>query len=251
TWARLGPYAVTLAATGQVQFTSSGGWPNFSGVELWQQTGGTPISYTLSTPTVGSGTVVRSPNAASYASGSTVSLTAAPAVGFTFAGWSGDATGSANPLSVSMSSNKTITATFTAVATTTYTLTVNTTGSGTVVRSPNAATYASGSTVSLTAAPAAGFTFAGWSGDATGAANPLSVSMSSNKTITATFTATGGGGAFTFYRAVNLGGPALTLDGNAWAGSTAPNYSTNGAAFANQAVPLVPATDAARAGMIR
>ncbi|GAA3964904.1 hypothetical protein GCM10022407_09310 [Hymenobacter antarcticus] len=29
---------MTLAATGQVQFTSSGGWPNFSGVELWQQT---------------------------------------------------------------------------------------------------------------------------------------------------------------------------------------------------------------------
>ncbi|MDB5268491.1 MAG: Delta-60 repeat protein/Por secretion system C-terminal sorting [Hymenobacter sp.] len=56
---------------------------------------------------------------------------------------------------------------------------------------------------------------------------------------------------YAFYRAINLNGPALTLDGHAWVGSTAPNYSTNGASFQNQNVPLVPATDAARAGMIR
>ncbi|WP_460619217.1 SBBP repeat-containing protein [Hymenobacter ruber] len=56
---------------------------------------------------------------------------------------------------------------------------------------------------------------------------------------------------YAFYRAINLNGPALTLDGHAWAGSTAPNYSTNGASFQNQNVPLIPATDAARAGMIR
>ena len=60
-----------------------------------------------------------------------------------------------------------------------------------------------------------------------------------------------GGSTFDFYRAINLNGPALTLDGNAWAGSTAPHYSTNGAAFQNQGVPLIPATDAARTGMIR
>ncbi|RYU79559.1 SBBP repeat-containing protein [Hymenobacter persicinus] len=57
--------------------------------------------------------------------------------------------------------------------------------------------------------------------------------------------------SFTFYRAVNLNGPALTLDGNAWAGSTAPNYSTNGTGFTNSTTPLVPATDAARTDMIR
>ncbi|MFC6226064.1 SBBP repeat-containing protein [Hymenobacter artigasi] len=56
---------------------------------------------------------------------------------------------------------------------------------------------------------------------------------------------------YAVYRAINLNGPALTLDGHVWAGSTAPNYSTNGASFQNQNVPLIPATDAARAGMIR
>ncbi|GAA3964913.1 InlB B-repeat-containing protein [Hymenobacter antarcticus] len=148
--------------------------------------------YTLTVNTSGSGTVSKNPNQATYASGSTVSLTAAPAAGFTFTGWSGSATGTTNPLSVSMTSDKTITATFTAIATTTYTLTVNTSGSGTVSKNPNQATYASGSTVSLTAAPAAGFTFTGWSGAATGSANPLSVSMTSDKAITATFTANAG-----------------------------------------------------------
>lgn len=54
-----------------------------------------------------------------------------------------------------------------------------------------------------------------------------------------------------FYRAINLNGPALTIDGNAWEGSNAPNYSYTGSAFANQGVPLSPPTDASRATMIR
>ena len=41
-----------------------------------------------------------------------VSLTASPAVGYTFSGWTGDASGSTNPLSVSMTQNKNITANF-------------------------------------------------------------------------------------------------------------------------------------------
>ncbi|WP_202621794.1 malectin domain-containing carbohydrate-binding protein [Pontibacter russatus] len=69
-----------------------------------------------------------------------------------------------------------------------YTLSVSTTGSGTVTKSPNQATYASGTSVSLTATPASGYAFSGWSGDATGTSNPLSVTMGGNKTITANFT---------------------------------------------------------------
>ncbi|HLF95061.1 MAG TPA: cellulase family glycosylhydrolase, partial [Planctomycetota bacterium] len=55
----------------------------------------------------------------------------------------------------------------------------------------------------------------------------------------------------TFYRAINLNGPALTIDGNAWEGSGAPNYSTTGSAFENQSVTLSPSTDSSRATMIR
>ena len=55
----------------------------------------------------------------------------------------------------------------------------------------------------------------------------------------------------TFFRAINLNGSALTLDGNAWLASTAGGYSTNGQSFANQGVPLAPSTTTARAQMIR
>jgi hypothetical protein len=69
----------------------------------------------------------------------------------------------------------------------TYTLTVNVTGSGTVARSPSQATYDHGTVVQLTATPATDWNFDFWSGDASGATNPLSVTMDGNKTIGATF----------------------------------------------------------------
>jgi uncharacterized repeat protein (TIGR02543 family) len=69
-----------------------------------------------------------------------------------------------------------------------FTLTTSATN-GTVTKSPDQATYAAGSVVSLTATPAAGFVFTGWSGSASGTANPLSVTMDGKKTITANFQA--------------------------------------------------------------
>ena len=57
----------------------------------------------------------------------------------------------------------------------------------------------------------------------------------------------------TFVRAINLGGTATTIDGRSWdAASSAANFQTTGTStFANQNVTLSPATDAARASMIR
>jgi hypothetical protein len=55
----------------------------------------------------------------------------------------------------------------------------------------------------------------------------------------------------TFYRAVNLNGAALTIDGNAWEGKTASDCTFTGSSFENQAVTLSPPTDANRASMIR
>ncbi|HTF19515.1 MAG TPA: putative Ig domain-containing protein, partial [Chryseolinea sp.] len=54
----------------------------------------------------------------------------------------------------------------------------------------------------------------------------------------------------TLYRALNLNGPATTIDGNSWQASTGAanfNYTqTGGGAFENQSIPLVPSTDANR-----
>jgi len=53
------------------------------------------------------------------------------------------------------------------------------------------------------------------------------------------------------YRAVNLGGLAVTIDGVVWEAGTAANVRTTGIAFQNQALPVEPATDSARASMLR
>jgi len=141
------------------------------------------VTYTLTTTVVGSGTV--SPSSGTFDEGSVQTLTATPATGYVFSGWSGSVTSTTNPLGVTMDANKTITATFTAVPS--YTLVTKVVGSGTV--SPSSGSYTSGTAVSLTATPAAGYLFSGWSGDASGSTSPLSVTMTGNKSITATFTA--------------------------------------------------------------
>ncbi len=59
------------------------------------------------------------------------------------------------------------------------------------------------------------------------------------------------GPAVSFYRAINLNGDAITLDGYPWAGKTAGDYHTNGRGFVNTLMGLTPATDDIRASMIR
>jgi uncharacterized repeat protein (TIGR02543 family) len=68
-----------------------------------------------------------------------------------------------------------------------YTLTVDTVGSGSVAREPDQATYDPGTPVELTAVPDDGWDFSGWSGDASGTDNPVTVTMNSNLNVTATF----------------------------------------------------------------
>jgi len=143
-------------------------------------------AYTLGVTAV-NGTVAKTPNQPTYNVGTTVQLTAAPSMGYVFSSWSGDATGSTNPLTVTMNASKNITANFTAV---TGTFTLNATAvNGTVVKNLDLANYNSGATVQLTATPNTGFVFTSWSGDATGSVSPLTVTMNANKNITANFIA--------------------------------------------------------------
>ncbi len=66
------------------------------------------------------------------------------------------------------------------------------------------------------------------------------------ETITETTVATG-----ELYRAINLNGDAVTIDGETWEGKSATNLTYSGRAFSNQTVTLNPATDSERAKMIR
>jgi hypothetical protein len=77
----------------------------------------TPLVYTLTTNVVGTGTVTKNPDATSYTSGSVVTLTATPGTGYVFSSWSGDLSGSTNPMPITMNANRVVTATFLAVVT--------------------------------------------------------------------------------------------------------------------------------------
>ncbi len=70
-----------------------------------------PVTYSLNTAAI-NGSVTRDPDLVSYTQGASVTLTAVPNTGYQFSGWSGDITGTTNPVSIAMNSNKTITADF-------------------------------------------------------------------------------------------------------------------------------------------
>ena len=154
------------------------------------------LSYMLSIAGVGSGSakvngaVMSLPYSAQFLSGSAVTLEAVPASGWQFASWSGDVSGTANPVVVTMDAAKSVTANFNRVQ---YTLSLSKVGSGVVKVNgttqslPWSGSFYSGDEVTLEAMPADGWRFAGWSGDASWPTSPLVVTMSSNKSIAATF----------------------------------------------------------------
>jgi NOL1/NOP2/fmu family ribosome biogenesis protein len=151
-----------------------------------------PPSYALTvTPSpLAGGSVGRSPDAASYASGTVVTLTAAAATGYHFVNWSGDLTGTTNPTTITMSTNRSVTAVFQADAIMyALTTTASPSAGGTIGRSPDAASYASGAVVTLTANANPGYHFVNWSGDLTGTTNPTTITMSTNRSVTAVFEA--------------------------------------------------------------
>jgi sugar lactone lactonase YvrE len=74
--------------------------------------GATATAFKLSIATNGKGTVTASPAASSYASGTVVTLTATPAAGSPWVGWSGAITGTANPATVTITKDTSVTANF-------------------------------------------------------------------------------------------------------------------------------------------
>ena len=113
----------------------------------------------------------------------TLAPTADP--GWTFTGWGGDASGTDNPLDITILGDTNITATFTQDY---YTLTVTPIGAGSVGIDPLQETYTFGTNVTLTATADPSWNFEGWGGDAGGAINPWVVTISGNTNISAFFT---------------------------------------------------------------
>jgi uncharacterized repeat protein (TIGR02543 family) len=60
---------------------------------------------------------------------------------------------------------------------------------GTTVPTPGSYTHNSGTQVSITAGSEYGYEFSNWSGDASGTTNPVTITMDSDKSVTANFNA--------------------------------------------------------------
>ena len=144
------------------------------------------VNYTL-TVSAGDGGSVSS-TGGTYSSGESVSITATANSEYVFSGWSNGST--ENPLSVTMNSNQTISASFVKV---TYTLSTSTEGEGsiteTLVSSGRSTDYNSGSVVRLTAVPSNGWEFTGWTGDYVGVENPIDIDVTQAKSYNAVFEA--------------------------------------------------------------
>ena len=138
--------------------------------------------------TNGNGQVQLNPPTGPYVYGSMVQLTAVPSPGNYFFGWSGSASGFANPLVISATDASGITALFGVLKTNQVLLTVLPASYGTVTVNPARSVYTKGDSVTLTAVPAPEFYFAGWGGDISGELNPLMLTLDANKVVMATFT---------------------------------------------------------------
>jgi len=68
-----------------------------------------------------------------------------------------------------------------------YSLTIAAGAGGTTNPAPGTYTYDVGTDVSITAVPNSGYEFSGWSGDASGTTNPITITMNSDKSIEANF----------------------------------------------------------------
>jgi hypothetical protein len=150
----------------------------------------------------GAGTVTSAPAGidcgltcdASFDAGAVVTLTAAASPGSIFTGWSGGCSGLAATCQVTIAAATTVEATFT-LEQHALTVTKGGSGAGTVTSSPAGVacgvtcspTFAHDTSVTLTAAAAAGSTFAGWTGSGCAGTGSCTVTMSAARAVTATF----------------------------------------------------------------
>ena len=160
----------------------------------------TPVTLSVTKSGAGAGTVSSAPAgitcgadcSESVAPGAQLTLTASPATGSTFAGWSGGCSGTGT-CTVTVNAATAVTATFNLVPMT-LSLTKNGSGTGTVTSAPAgiacgtdcSETVAPGTQLALTASAASGSTFAGWSG-ACSNTGTCTVTVNAATAVTATF----------------------------------------------------------------
>jgi uncharacterized repeat protein (TIGR02543 family) len=146
--------------------------------------------YALNIAAGAGGTIDPSPGTHTFCEETEVTIEAIPYADYGFSHWSGDIPQgyeNDNPLTITVDSDKYIKANFVQLK---CELTVSSGTGGTTDPAPGSYTYDTGTQVTIRALPNTGYQFSGWTGDASGTTNPITITMDSNKSITAIFTVT-------------------------------------------------------------
>ena len=184
-------------------------------------------TYPVTVATAGGGSVTVNGQAIApstyYPVGSILSLSATASNGWTFLGWQGDASGTNDPLSLTVNGTNNIQAIFGTVVAT------NAVGSGQIVFNlPNPVPY--GTTLTASAVPNTGKYFVTWSGAASGSNSPTQITVTTaNPTISGLFTTLPGG-------TYSLG--AIVMGNGAVSITPQQNYYTAGTSVQVSAIPV-------------
>ena len=148
--------------------------------------------FTLTIALNGSGSTNPAVGEHEYQEGTVVNISATPDEGWQFVNWSGDvADPNSASTTVTVESDKTITANFSLEGVTTYTLTISINGQGTTSPSEGVYNYAEGTVVDISTNSASGWKFVNWSGDTSTIDDindpDITITMNGNYAITANF----------------------------------------------------------------
>jgi uncharacterized protein (TIGR02145 family) len=224
--------------SGQVNPVNLGMNRNYNVVGIFEKR-----NYSLNITIVGNGTVeerIIQQKSTEYPFETVVELTPIPSEGWRFVEWGGDVSGTEVPIQITISDEKNVTATF---ERRNFPLTITIVGEGTVTETviPQKSTeYSFETVVQLTPVPSEGWKFTSWGGDLSGSDNPISLTMNTDKSVTATFTelqlATITTTAVTFITTYGAssggeitsdGGATVTARGVVWSTSQNPTVTSN------------------------
>ncbi|MGD0111768.1 MAG: InlB B-repeat-containing protein, partial [Armatimonadota bacterium] len=199
-WASYGPYSLPASAADNDNFAlrceaASSSGANYGYIDDVLVTGN-PKSYALNLTGTGGTVNVNGVNYAlpwsgTFIYGTAVTLQAVPNAHYQFSSWSGDLRSHSNPTTVTINQQYDITVNFQIQQ---CTLSIpNATGGSVSVngrsqRLPYQDTFDYGSSITLQATANSGYAFSGWTGDLTSSANPVTITITDDMSITANFT---------------------------------------------------------------